>query len=39
MSKKFAILKALAAGDAKIIPIDKLFIRRTPGDTTVVGHN
>lgn len=39
MSKKLAILKALAAGDATIEPVDKCFVKRTPGDTTIVGHN
>jgi hypothetical protein len=36
MSNKLAILKALVAGDAAVIHIDKTPIKRTPGD---IGHN
>jgi len=39
MRKKLAVFKALIAGDASIEHIDKTPIKRTPGDTTIVGHN
>ena len=39
MHKKLSIIKALVAGDASIEFIDKTPIKRTPGDTTIVGHN
>ena len=38
MRKELAILKALIAGDASIVNIDKTSIKRTPGDTTEVSH-
>lgn len=39
MRKKLAILEALVAGELSIKSIDKTLIKRTPGDTTIVGHN
>jgi hypothetical protein len=38
MNKQLVTLKALVAGNASIEYISKTRIRRTPGDTTVVGH-
>jgi hypothetical protein len=38
MRKELAIFKALVAGDASIVNIDKTPIKRTPGDTTEVSH-
>jgi hypothetical protein len=39
MHKKISIVRALLVGDASIEFIDKTPIKRTPGDTTIVGHN
>ena len=39
MGKDLTILKAIASGDATIERIDKSIVKRTPGDTTIVGHN
>jgi hypothetical protein len=39
MGEKLEIFKALIQRDLVIKPINKVNIKRTPGDTTVVGHN
>jgi hypothetical protein len=39
MEKKLAILEALILGDVSLKRIEKTPIKRTPGDTTIVGHN
>ena len=39
MRKELATFKALVVGDASIKRIEKTPIKRTPGDTTIVGHN
>jgi hypothetical protein len=39
MGKNLSIIRALVDGSACIHYIDKIPIKRTPGDTTVVGHN
>jgi hypothetical protein len=38
MRKELATLKALIAGDASIVYIDKTPIKRTPGEVTQGGH-
>jgi hypothetical protein len=38
MRKELATVKALIAGYASIEYIDKTPIKRTPGDTTELGH-
>ena len=39
MRKELATIKALIAGDASIVNIDKTSIKRTPGDTTEDNSN
>jgi hypothetical protein len=39
MRKELATLKALIVGNASIKRVDKTAVKRTPGDTTIVGHN
>jgi hypothetical protein len=39
MGKNLATFKALIVGDASIEYIDKIHIKRTPGNTTEGGHN
>ena len=36
---KVQILKAIVTGKISVTPIDKISIRRTPGDVTDVAHN
>lgn len=36
---KVRILKAIVTGKVSVIPVDKIKIRRTPGDVTDVAHN
>jgi hypothetical protein len=38
MRKELATIKALIAGNASIVNIDKTTIKRTPGDTTDATH-
>jgi hypothetical protein len=38
MGKKIATLRALISGDASIEYTNKTSIKRTPGDTTDLGH-
>jgi hypothetical protein len=38
MHKELAMLRALAASNVSV-RIKKTPIKRTPGDTTIVGHN
>jgi hypothetical protein len=39
MREQLATFQALINGNASIEYIHKRYIKRTPGDTTVVGHN
>jgi len=39
MKKKLAILEALILGDVSLERTEKTPVKKTPGDTTIVGHN
>jgi hypothetical protein len=39
MREKVAIFKAFVSGDVSLKYVDKIPVKRTPGDTTIVGHN
>lgn len=39
MQNALSTLKALIVGDASIKYAGRMYIKRTPGDTTQLGHN